>query len=190
MSPVSLDRRNPNLILALILGAYLMIILDTSIVITALPSIHRSLHYSATGLSWVQNAYTLTFGGLLLLGARAGDLLGRRRLFSIGIGLFTSASIVGGLAPTAAVLLLARSLQGVGAAMAASRRARAPHHELSRGTGANARDRPLQCRRGRRWQPRAPARRHAHRMGVLAPGPLHQRPGRRRTALARPSRPA
>jgi EmrB/QacA subfamily drug resistance transporter len=119
MSPVSLDRRNPTLILALILGAYLMIILDTSIVITALPSIHRSLHFSATGLSWVQNAYTLTFGGLLLLGARAGDLLGRRRLFSIGIGLFTAASIVGGLAPAAAVLLVARSLQGVGAAIAA-----------------------------------------------------------------------
>jgi len=119
MGPFALDRRSPTLILALILGAYLMIILDTSIVITALPSIHRSLHFSATGLSWVQNAYTLTFGGLLLLGARAGDLLGRRRLFSIGIGLFTSASIVGGLAPTAAVLLVARSVQGVGAAIAA-----------------------------------------------------------------------
>ena len=76
-----------------------MIILDTSIVITALPSIHRSLHFSATGLTWVQNAYTLTFGGLLLLGARAGDLLGRRRLFSFGIALFTAASIVGGSRP-------------------------------------------------------------------------------------------
>ena len=119
MHSVSLDRRNPTLILALILGAYLMIILDTSIVITALPSIHRSLHFSATGLTWVQNAYTLTFGGLLLLGARAGDLLGRRRLFSIGIGLFTLASIVGGLAPTAGVLLAARAIQGVGAAIAA-----------------------------------------------------------------------
>src|ERR1700722_6687866 len=119
MSPIALDRRKPTLILALILGAYLMIILDTSIVITALPSIHRSLHFSATGLSWVQNAYTLPFGGLLLLGARAGDLLGRRRLFSIGIGIFTAASIVGGLAPTTAVLLIARSVQGVGAAIAA-----------------------------------------------------------------------
>ena len=119
MSSASLDRRNPALVLALILGAYLMIILDTSIVITALPSIHRSLHFSATGLSWVQNAYTLTFGGLLLLGARAGDLIGRRRLFSVGIGLFTTASIVGGLAPTAAVLLAARAIQGIGAAIAA-----------------------------------------------------------------------
>ena len=119
MHSVSHDRRNPTLILALILGAYLMIILDTSIVITALPSIHRSLHFSATGLTWVQNAYTLTFGGLLLLGARAGDLLGRRRLFSLGIGLFTLASIVGGLAPTAGVLLAARAVQGIGAAIAA-----------------------------------------------------------------------
>jgi EmrB/QacA subfamily drug resistance transporter len=67
----------------------------------------------------VQNAYTLTFGGLLLLGARAGDLFGRRRLFMLGIGLFTSASVAGGLAPTAAVLLAARAFQGVGAALAA-----------------------------------------------------------------------
>ena len=111
--------RSRLLLLAVILGAYLMIILDTSIVITALPSIDRSLHFSPTGLSWVQNAYTLTFGGLLLLGARAGDLLGRRRLFSIGIALFTLASVVGGLAPSAAVLLGARAVQGVGAAVAA-----------------------------------------------------------------------
>jgi EmrB/QacA subfamily drug resistance transporter len=108
-----------GLLLALVLGAYLMIILDTSIVITALPSIDRSLHFSDTSLSWVQNAYTLTFGGLLLLGARAGDLLGRRRLFVAGIGLFTLASMAGGLAPTAGVLLGARALQGVGAAVAA-----------------------------------------------------------------------
>jgi EmrB/QacA subfamily drug resistance transporter len=119
MSPAFRTRHNRSLLLAVILGAYLMIILDTSIVITALPSIHRDLHFSATGLSWVQNAYTLTFGGLLLLGARAGDLLGRRRLFSLGIGLFTVASMAGGLAPSADVLLIARALQGIGAAIAA-----------------------------------------------------------------------
>ena len=106
-------------LLSVILGAYLMIVLDMSIVITALPSIHRDLHFSSTGLSWVQNAYTLTFGGLLLLGARAGDLLGRRRLFTGGIALFALASVVGGLAPTAGVLLAARAVQGVGAAIAA-----------------------------------------------------------------------
>ena len=76
---------NPKVVLAIILATYLMIILDATIVITALPDIHRALHFSSTGLSWVQNAYTLTFGGLLLLGARAGDILGRRRVFVAGI---------------------------------------------------------------------------------------------------------
>jgi MFS family permease len=74
-------RRGP--VLAIILASYLMIVLDISIVITALPMIHSGLHFSATGLSWVQNAYTLAFGGLLLLGARAGDIFGRRRTFII-----------------------------------------------------------------------------------------------------------
>jgi len=105
--------------LAIILGCYLMIILDISVVITALPSIHRDLGLSTTGLSWVQNAYTLTFGGLLLLGARAGDILGRRRVFIAGIALFTFASMLGGVAQSPAWLLGARALQGVGAAIAA-----------------------------------------------------------------------
>jgi EmrB/QacA subfamily drug resistance transporter len=96
-----------------------MIILDATIVITALPDIHRALHFSSTGLSWVQNAYTLTFGGLLLLGARAGDILGRRRVFVAGIALFTLASMMGGLAQSASWLLTARAVQGVGAAIAA-----------------------------------------------------------------------
>ena len=109
----------PAVILAIILATYLMIILDATIVITALPDIHRSLRFSPTGLSWVQNAYTLTFGGLLLLGARAGDILGRRRVFVAGIALFTSASLMGGLAQSAAWLLAARGFQGVGAAIAA-----------------------------------------------------------------------
>jgi EmrB/QacA subfamily drug resistance transporter len=106
-------------LLAIILGCYLMIVLDISIVITALPSIRRALGFSPTGLSWVQNAYTLTFGGLLLLGARAGDLLGRRRTFVAGIGLFTAASLMGGLAQSAEWLIAARAVQGVGAAIAA-----------------------------------------------------------------------
>jgi EmrB/QacA subfamily drug resistance transporter len=105
--------------LAIILGCYLMIILDISVVITALPSIHDDLGFSTTGLSWVQNAYTLTFGGLLLLGARAGDILGRRRVFIAGIALFTLASMFGGIAQSPAWLLGARALQGIGAAVAA-----------------------------------------------------------------------
>src|SRR4051812_7436148 len=96
-----------------------MIVLDASVVITALPSIGERLDFSAAGLSWVQSAYALTFGGLLLLGARMGDILGRRRTFSAGIALFTAASFLGGLAQSEAWLLGARALQGVGAAIAA-----------------------------------------------------------------------
>ncbi len=110
---------NPAFTLAIILGCYLMIILDISVVITALPSIREDLGLSTTGLSWVQNAYTLTFGGLLLLGARAGDILGRRQVFVAGIALFTFASMLGGVAQSPAWLLGARALQGVGAAIAA-----------------------------------------------------------------------
>jgi EmrB/QacA subfamily drug resistance transporter len=110
---------NPTAVLAIILATYLMIVLDISVIIAALPKIHRALDFSPTGLSWVQSAYTLSFGGLLLLGARAGDILGRRRMLVAGIALFTAASLAGGLAPSAAWLLAARALQGVGAAIAA-----------------------------------------------------------------------
>ncbi len=118
---MALARHAPNStrLLAIILASYLMIVLDVSIVITAMPEIHRTLGFSSTGLSWVQNAYTLAFGGLLLLGARAGDLLGRRRMFMVGIALFTGASLAAGLAQSAAWLLAARGVQGAGAAIAA-----------------------------------------------------------------------
>jgi MFS family permease len=112
-------RPHPTLVLAVILATYLMIVLDASVVITALPSIEAHLHFSPAGLSWVQSAYALTFGGLLLLGARMGDILGRRRTFVAGIALFTLASFLGGFAQTQAWLLGARALQGVGAAIAA-----------------------------------------------------------------------
>ncbi len=110
------DRR--GLALAIVLGAQLMIILDMTVVNIALPSIAHGLHFSTAGLSWVLNAYTLTFGGLLLLGGRAGDILGRRRVFLAGIGLFTVASLAGGLAQSAGWLLAARAAQGVGGAIA------------------------------------------------------------------------
>jgi len=90
------DRR--GLALGLVLGAQLMIVLDLTAVNIALPSIARGLHFSAPSLSWVLNAYALTFGGLLLLGGRAGDILGRRRVFVTGVALFTLASLAGGLA--------------------------------------------------------------------------------------------
>jgi EmrB/QacA subfamily drug resistance transporter len=105
--------------LAIMLSAQLMIILDATVVNIALPHIQTSLHFSSTSLSWVMNGYTLTFGGLLLLGGRAGDILGRRRVFGVGIGLFTLASLVGGLSTSAGMLLAARAVQGAGGALAA-----------------------------------------------------------------------
>jgi EmrB/QacA subfamily drug resistance transporter len=110
---------SPNLVLAMILACQLMFTLDTSVVVTALPKIRESLDFSGTGLSWVQNAYTLAFGGLLLLGARMGDIFGRRRVFTVGIGVFTAASLLAGLAPSATWLLVGRAAQGVAAAVAA-----------------------------------------------------------------------
>jgi EmrB/QacA subfamily drug resistance transporter len=104
--------------LAIMVSCTLMLILDTTVMNVALPRIRDELGFSATGLAWVMSAYTLTFGGLLLLGGRAGDILGRRRVFLAGIALFTAASLVGGLAPGAGWLLAARVAQGVGAAAA------------------------------------------------------------------------
>jgi len=105
--------------LLVILTAQLMVVLDTTIVNVALPHIQLGLGFSTSGLSWVLNAYLLTFGGLLLLGARAGDLLGRRVTFLSGIAIFTASSLLGGLAATSWQLLAARAVQGVGAALAA-----------------------------------------------------------------------
>jgi len=106
-------------ILAIILISYLMIILDVSIVITGLPKIRAALGFSATHLSWIQSAYTLAFGGCLLLAARAGDILGRRRMFLAGLAVFTVASLAVGTAQTVAWMLVARAVQGVGAAILA-----------------------------------------------------------------------
>jgi MFS family permease len=89
-------------VLATVLAAYTMIVLDISIVITALPKIHTALGISSTALSWSQNAHLLTFGGLLLLGARCADLFGRRRMFILGLGLFTLASVAVGSAQSEA----------------------------------------------------------------------------------------
>jgi len=110
--------RAANIALIVILICQLMVVLDATVVTVAMPRIRESLDFSPTSLSWVQNAYSLTFGGLLLLGARAGDLLGRRRTLIGGIALFTVASLFGGLAQSAEWLLVARALQGVGAAFA------------------------------------------------------------------------
>jgi EmrB/QacA subfamily drug resistance transporter len=103
--------------LALLCGAFFMVLLDAAIVLVALPSMQADLGFSEQGLQWVLSAYALTFGGLLLLGGRAADLLGRRRLFMTGVLFFTAASLLCGLAWSPAALLAARVVQGVGAAI-------------------------------------------------------------------------
>jgi EmrB/QacA subfamily drug resistance transporter len=110
-------RRVPDwVILAIACVAQFMVVLDVSIVNVALPSIGRDLHYSSTGLQWVVNAYVLTFGGFLLLGGRAADLYGRRRVYLFGLGLFTLASLVGGFSQNSTWLTTARAVQGIGGA--------------------------------------------------------------------------
>src|SRR3954462_9989392 len=116
---VSERRQKRRVVLAIILAGYLLVLIDVSILMAALPSIRAELGFSETSLSWAQNAYTLAFGGLLLLGARAGDLLGRRRTFVLGIGLFTAASLAVGLAQSPAWMIAARAVQGIGAAVLA-----------------------------------------------------------------------
>jgi EmrB/QacA subfamily drug resistance transporter len=113
----ALDNRTRWLALLVVCLGSLMIVLDTTIVNVALPSIRGSLGFSQTSLAWVVNAYLLTFGGFLLLGGRLGDLYGHRRLFLIGISLFTVASIGCGLATTQALLVGARAVQGLGGAV-------------------------------------------------------------------------
>ncbi len=114
MSPHT-DRR--WLALVLLAAAQFVVVLDASIVNVALPSIGKALHFSQDDLSWVVNAYTLTFGGFLLLGGRMADLLGRRRLFVIGLIVFAGASLLGGLAQSDVWLIAARAIQGLGAAL-------------------------------------------------------------------------
>ena len=111
--------RNLNLALVVIALAQLMVVLDVAIVNVALPSIQHELHFAATDLEWVVNAYAIAFGGLLLFGGRTGDLFGRRRMFIIGALMFTAGSMAGGLATSSTFLIAARAAQGVGAAILA-----------------------------------------------------------------------
>jgi EmrB/QacA subfamily drug resistance transporter len=108
---------NPMLVLVLVGLAQFMVVLDATIVNVALPSIQRGLNFSGESLQWVVNAYTLTFGGFLLLGGRAADLFGRRRLFLIGVAVFSVASLIDGLATSSGMLVAGRALQGLGGAL-------------------------------------------------------------------------
>ncbi|MFL5823403.1 MAG: MFS transporter [Solirubrobacteraceae bacterium] len=118
VSPRSSSRRWPALIVVCL--AQLMIVLDVTIVNVALPSIQHDLHFSQASLTWVVNAFLITFGSLLLLAGRLGDLAGRRRVFLAGLTIFTTASLLCGIAPSEEVLIAARFLQGIGAAAQAS----------------------------------------------------------------------
>jgi EmrB/QacA subfamily drug resistance transporter len=108
---------NPWLVLVLVCMAQFMVVLDATVVNVALPSIQKDLNISDADLQWIVNAYALTFGGFLLLGGRAGDLLGRRRVFLVGLVVFTAASLLNGLAQSSEMLIICRGLQGLGAAL-------------------------------------------------------------------------
>jgi len=120
----SAGTRRLGLALVVISMAQLMLVLDELIVSTALPHIQQALHFSDTSLEWVVTGYAVTFGGLLMLGGRVGDILGRRRMLSAGILAFTLAPLLGGLATSSWLLITARVLQGAGAAVAAPPRCR------------------------------------------------------------------
>ena len=117
---MTIEGRNRWLALYVLCLGTLMIVLDVTIVNVALPSIREDLGFSETSLAWVVNAYLLTYGGFLLLGGRLGDLFGHRRLFLSGIALFTVASLVCGLSTTKGLLVGARSVQGIGGAVASA----------------------------------------------------------------------
>jgi EmrB/QacA subfamily drug resistance transporter len=117
MTTVETAQRRKWLALALLASAQFVVVLDASIVNVALPSIGKDLEFSQANLAWVVNAYTLTFGGFLLLGGRTADLLGRRRMFTIGLVVFALASLAGGFAQSEGWLIAARAVQGLGAAI-------------------------------------------------------------------------
>src|SRR5687768_18040519 len=114
---MSLEGRKRWIALLVLCFGDLMIVLDVTIVNVALPSIRDDLGFSETSLAWVVNAYLITFGGFLLLGGRLGDLFGHRRLFLIGLAVFTLASLACGLAPSQTFLVAARAVQGLGGAV-------------------------------------------------------------------------
>ena len=113
------QKRASTIALAIIVTCQLMVVLDATVVNIALVPIKHSLHFSTAGLSWVIDAYSLAFGGLLLLGGRAGDVYGRRRMLIVGLTIFTTASLLGGMATSSTMLLVTRAVQGIGAALAA-----------------------------------------------------------------------
>src|SRR6516225_12327434 len=166
------------LALAVLAVAQFMVFLDETVVNVALPSIKTSLGFSQTSLAWVISAYVLAFGGLILLGGRAADLAGRRRIFLIGTAIFGIASLLDGLATSQGLLIGARALQGVGAALATPAALALVTNLFPAGA---MRTKALTMWGGAvraRLRRRGAARRGDHPGGVLAVGVLHQRPHR------------
>ena len=179
---------HPSVFLFVILTAQMMVVLDTTIVNVALPHIQESLGFSTSCLSWVLNAYILTFGGLLLLGARAGDLFGRRRIFLVGIAIFTLSSLVGGLAPAGWMLLAARARPGHRGRSGRTLGALPPHHRVRRRAGAGPGHRSLHHGVGRRRGHRPGGRRAPDPAGLVALGHVRQRADRVDRLAARSAR--
>ena len=176
--PVQSDRSRWIALVVLCVGM-LMIVLDQTIVNVALPSIKDDLGFSQSTLAWVVNAYLITFGGLLLLAGRLGDLIGRKRVFMAGLALFTAASALCGIAQSQEMLVGARFLQGVGGATTSAVHPRHDRDDVPGAAGSGEGDRRLQLRR-RGWRVhRTAARRRAHPGPELALDLLRQPADRR-----------
>ena len=176
---MSLDTpRAKNLALMLLAMTQFVIVIDASIVNVALPSIGAALHFSRDNLSWVVNAYTLTFGGFLLLGGRLADLLGRRRMFMIGLVLFSLASLAGGLAQSEAWLIVARAVQGLGAAIVSPAALSIITTTFAEGAERNRALGVWGAVAGAGGAAGRAARRHPHERPELALGAVRQRPDR------------
>ena len=176
---------NRWVVLVIVCLAQFMVVLDATVVNVALPSIQTDLGFSAANLQWVINAYTLVFGGFLLLGGRAGDLFGRRRLFLAGVAIFSAASLLNGLATSEALARRRPRAPGPRRRARLPRRALDHHHHLRGGRGAHEGARRLERDRGRRRRLRPAARRHPHRPAELGVDLLRQRADRPRHRGAR-----
>ena len=170
---------NPWLVLVLVCMAQFMVILDATIVNVALPSIQEDLEMSDADLQWIVNAYTLIFGGFLLLGGRAGDLVGRKKVFLVGVVIFTVASLLNGLAPTSELLILFRGAARARSGADRARRAVDHHDDVRGGRRAHEGDGRVGGDRGRRSGRRAGPRRRPHDGTVVAVDLLREHPGRR-----------
>ena len=170
--------RRKWLVLAVIVAAQFMVVLDVAIVNVALPSIRTDLHFSQESLQWVITAYAIFFGGVLLLGGRLADLLGRRRLFIVGLVIFTVSSLLDGLAWSEGSLILFRSVQGLGAALLSPAALSILTTTFREGARAQPCARRLGCGIGERRSRRGAARWGADERAQLVVDLLHQRPGR------------